>query len=602
MNERITENLVRDILREKGYYDDKIVTVEEQSSNIPRVDKLLSDASKKGKGKGYPEFIITTSKNKSLVVVIECKADIKKHESKERKKYADYAVDGALNYADYLSKDFNVIAIGVSGQNENELKINSYLWAKGSNKYEPLNDDGILTIYDYINIVERNPIIEKKNYFELMKFSKDLHNDMRDYAKLTETEKPILVSGILIALSNQAFLHSYKYISNASDLAHSIVTTIETVVKNSKIPEGKVKNLIQVYSFIETHPELNRGDTLFNIVEKIDKHVKPFMNSYNNIDVIGQFYGEFLRYTGGDKKSLGIVLTPRHITELFAEMANLTPDSVVLDTCCGTGGFLISAMYEMIKKAGNSEEKIKHIKSNNLIGVEQQPNMFALATSNMILRGDGKSNLYLGSCFSFDEQLKSKKPTVGFINPPYSQKGEGLSELDFIKHMLDCLEPNSLGFAIVPMGTAIGTHPLKAEILKKHTLEAVMSMPDDLFYPVGVIPCIMVFRAKVPHNANYESWFGYWKDDGFVKTKNEGRIDLYHRWERIKVKWLDMYFNKKEIPGYSVKKKVTANDEWCAEAYMETDYSDITEEDFENVMKKYMVFKIMNGCDENEDE
>ncbi|AZO96680.1 hypothetical protein D7D81_07970 [Halocella sp. SP3-1] len=86
-------------------------------------------------------------------------------------------------------------------------------------------------------------------------------------------------------------------------------------------------------------------------------------------------------------------------------MANLSTESVVLDTCCGTGGFLISAMHMMIKKAGNDTEKIQKIKENNLIGVEQRPDMFALGTANMILRGDGKSNIYLGDSFKLKSEL-----------------------------------------------------------------------------------------------------------------------------------------------------------------------------------------------------
>ena len=107
-----------------------------------------------------------------------------------------------------------------------------------------------------------------------------------------------------------------------------------------------------------------------------------------------------------------------------------------------------------------------------------------------------------------------------------------------------------------------------------------MSMPDGLFYPIGTVTCIMVFTAHTPHNSDkhHESWFGYWKDDGFRKDKALGRIPT-DKWSKIREEWLDM-FRRKEIIGKSIWKKVDANDEWCAEAYLETDFSNLNEDNF----------------------
>ena len=128
MNERKTENLVRKYLsKAKAKHaknTDQHVWIEEQKSDKPNIDKLLKSASKSGDGTGYPEFIITFE-NSDLLIVIECKADAKKHRSKRRNKYKDYAVDGALLYSSYLSKQFDVIAIGVSGENKQELQVDT---------------------------------------------------------------------------------------------------------------------------------------------------------------------------------------------------------------------------------------------------------------------------------------------------------------------------------------------------------------------------------------------------------------------------------------------------------------------------------------------
>jgi type I restriction-modification system DNA methylase subunit len=142
------------------------------------------------------------------------------------------------------------------------------------------------------------------------------------------------------------------------------------------------------------------------------------------------------------------------------------------------------------------------------------------------------------------------------------------------------------------MSLAIAPHPMRERILGEHRLEAVMSMPDDLFYPVGVVTCIMVFTAHVPHESDkhHESWFGYWKDDGFRKDKVRGRIPT-DRWEAIRERWLRDFTNRKVAPGSSARRKVSVDDEWCAEAYLETDYDSLSQKDFERMLRKYVMFK-----------
>lgn len=278
-------------------------------------------------------------------------------------------------------------------------------------------------------------------------------------------------------------------------------------------------------------------------------------------------------------------------------------DSTVLDICAGTGGFLVSSMYHMMREAITKEEKDR-IRREGLIGIEHLPNMYALAASNMILRGDGKANLYQGSCFDpgIVTAIKKHEANIGMLNPPYSQGDEDLHELVFVKQMLDCLKTGGIGITIVPMSCAISPHPLREELMKFHTLEAVMSMPQELFYPVGIVTCIMVWTAGIPHaDSNRKTWFGYWRDDGFVKTKHKGRIDLNGSWPKNRDRWVEMFRNREVHAGESVMQRVMADDEWCAEAYMETDYSTLTQADFERELKKYVVFRIMNEAGPMED-
>ncbi len=626
-NERKTENIVRFELARLGYYDEKLdIQIDEQKSNIEAVKNLMKSASKSGgTGGGAPEFIISSPSSPDFLLIIECKADLKDHispvivdilngtafieaDDAKAKRTKRFAVDGILHYAKALSKKFNVISIAISGETKESAAIDTYLWPKGSNKPKELRTKANAALnefipwLDYIEHATFDPTVQKLRFDELMAFAAELHEFMRDHAKLTESEKPLLVSGTLIALKNKAFVASYG-VQTPAQLQKDWMRVIKEEIDAASIPQAKKDNMTQPYSSIGVHPELGKASKaypkgpLHELIDRLNSKVWPFISVYHDFDVVGQFYGEFLKYTGGDKKALGIVLTPRHVTELFALLANVNKSSKVLDICAGTGGFLISAMHRMFKSALTIADK-DAIKSNGLVGVEQQPNMFALAASNMILRGDGKANLYQGSCFddAITKAVKVHQCDVGMINPPYSQSDTDLHELKFIKHMLDCLQSGGTGIAIVPMGCAISANALRTEILKEHTLEAVMSMSDQLFYPVGTVTCIMVFTAHKPHAiSNRKTWFGYWKEDGFVKTKNKGRIDLNETWPAIRDRWVEAFRNKEVHAGESIMHKVTGADEWCAEAYMETDYSKITQESFERTVRDYAIFRVIGA-------
>lgn len=607
-NEKITENIVRKKLEVIGITTENGFLVDEQVIQNPLIKKLLPSKTEIGSGKGRPEFLISKIGNKDFLIVIECKADIKFHKSLNQDQPASFAVDGVLLYASKLSQEYNVIAIAVSGQIKEELKISTFLFPRGSSAYSILTDTkkvpvaDIIPWKDYIRYATYDENLVNARKKDLNRFSRDLHNYLRDYAKITVAQMPLLVSGVLISLMEKGFKVAYlKYVG--PELAQKTFQAIKDQINKTTLgvnQNEKKQAIINAFSFIEYHPELQKIDKNKNespiehIIREIDSEMKPFTQDGFDFDVIGNFYGEFIRYTGGDAQGLGIVLTPKHITELFVELAKLDKNDKVLDTCCGTGGFLISAMKKMT--GGVSEEERKKILEKSLIGIEQEPSMFALAVSNMILWGDGKTNLYQGSCFDEEifDQVKNQA-SVGFINPPYSQKGENLHEWNFVITLLDALQKNATGIVIAPMSLAIASHPLREQLLKEHRLEAVMSMPNDLFYPVGVVACIMVFTAHVPHDSDshHESWFGYWKDDGFRKDKVQGRIPM-DKWPKIKEKWLCAFTNRKEEPGFSVRKKVGINDEWCTEAYLETDYSDITEKEFETELKKYWMFKILN--------
>lgn len=343
-------------------------------------------------------------------------------------------------------------------------------------------------------------------------------------------------------------------------------------------------------------------DFVISLIKGIDDNINAFMRTHRYYDTIGQFYVEFLRYANNDK-GLGIVLTPPHIAELFAELADVNKDSIVFDNCCGTAGLLIAEMKLMVKDAGADTKIQKRIKRRQLYGVEFQPNIYALAVCNMILHGDGKTNVYRGDCFEDTAKiLEERKPTVGVLNPPYKNKTvkEDREELEFVLNNLECLEQGGKCVAIVPITCATAPSgavgELKRRLLERHTLEAVMSMPIELFHnsKTTVVTCVMVFTAKRPHPRGKKTWFGYWRDDGLIKTKHRGRIDAYGMWPLIKERWVSAYRNREIIRGFSVMQVVSYKDEWCAEAYLRTDYDSIDRNKLLEAARRHVIGRVMN--------
>jgi len=137
-----------------------------------------------------------------------------------------------------------------------------------------------------------------------------------------------------------------------------------------------------------------------------------------------------------------------------------------------------------------------------------------------------------------------------------------------------------------------------------HTVEAVMSMPEDLFHnsKVGVITCTLVLTARVPHPKGKKTWLGYWRDDGFVKMKGRGRIDRHSQWEQRKSDWVQMFRNREVDGKMAVMREMTMDDEWCAEAFLTTDYGALSERDFATEVRKYFAFKILMEENVMEDE
>ena len=495
-----------------------------------------------------------------------------------------------------------VIAIAISGTKVDNMKVDTFYWIQGQDNYTALKKgkDIILEPQNYIELIKGNKLKKAYSLDEIRNTAIDMHNSLREI-KVTEAHKPIFIAGILIALNDEDFSKSYSSLTSYKIVMQNIQNAIENVLKESDIKSNRINYIKQVFSTLQDNTKfaeipLGHSKSITWYIEQLEMKIKPMMDYVDStVDALGVFYHEFIKYSGGDGSGLGIVLTPQHLTEFMCDLAGVNKNSRVVDICCGSGSFLVTAMSKMFKDANPDE--IENIRKNGLYGVEFDDGLYTLAIANMIIRKDGKSNIYKGDCFnkSITDELKSKNINIGLINPPYSQKD--VVELEFVEHLLDILTVGGIGVVVVPMSCAIGTKykEVRERLMKKNTLKAVFSMPDDIFYPTGTNVCVMVWEAHTPHDSTQETFFGYCKNDGFVKRKKLGRIDALDRWESIEKEWLKLYRNRDVVDGLSARHCVTYEDEWLCEAYMQTDYTKLTQRDFQDTINSYLAYLVKSG-------
>jgi 16S rRNA G966 N2-methylase RsmD len=560
----------------------------------------LADYSQGGNGKAKPEYIITFNKQLKTIIVVECKKTVSKHNSENFDHPKNYAVDGALYYAKFLKEEYNVIAIGVSGTKKDNIKVNAYHWQKNQEDFTELKKarDVIYEPENYLRLVSGESVKKSISIEDIQNLALKMHESLRSLA-VTERSKPVFIAGILIALKDDDFVKEYINLISFKSLLNRLQDAINNVLKDSDVRSDKIDDIHNHFTIIGKNTKLRaiplgHYNSLSWYIEELEKKIKPMMDyADNTIDALGIFYHEFVKYSGGDGSGLGIVLTPQHLTEFMCDLAEINKNSKVVDICCGSGTFLVTAMGKMFK--GANDKEIARIRKNALFGVESDDDIYTLAIANMIVRGDGKSNIIYGDCFNqtIKDDLKKKNIDIGLINPPYAQD---TSELEFVENMLDILAASGTGVVVVPMSCAIGTKfkETRERLFKKHTLKAVFSMPDDMFYSnnASTNVCVMVWEAHKPHNNTKNTFFGFYKNDGFVKAKKLGRIDKFNKWCAIEAEWLRLYHEREIKEGLSVTKAVNWDDEWLCEAYMETDYSVLTQDDFQNTVNAYLAYLV----------
>lgn len=596
-------------------------------SDIKEIQTALKTASKKGTGKsGFPEFVAIS---KEFILVIENKAELDKQAlysdddnliiSIETKAVTNFAENGALHYAKEIIAKTNfkkIFAFGCSGDEKHHIirpiyvDQSSYTLLEKVENFENFTTKNIEKYYKE-QVLGETPQ-ETIELEDILKKSSELHEALRNYGQLGDSEKPLVVSALLLALSEDSFSLDTLTGDDLKTDGQKIYDALSTHMTRVKVqPEVKKNQVLNQFLLVKDRTLLNQVDErlaktpLKYFAEYIHKNILSSVLTNSTEDVLGRFYGEFIRYSGGDGQTLGVVLTPKHITELFSELIELKPTDIIYDPCCGTGGFLIAGMHKMLSEAKNPAER-EAIKKDRIHGVEIREDMFAIATTNMILRGDGKSNLIKDDFLRRNStDLRRQNYSVGFINPPYSQaKGKDtahLSEINFIKHLLDSLADGGRCVAIIPQSTMVGKTKedklVKQRILENHTLEGVITLNKNTFYGVGTNPCIAIFTAHKPHSEKKYCKFINYDDDGFKISKHIGLLETERAKER-KAHLINCWLHDAPTESkFMVKTTIEPTDEWLHSFYYFNDEIP-KDEDFEKTISDYLTFEfnmVMQG-------
>ncbi|MDO4997042.1 MAG: N-6 DNA methylase [Neisseria sp.] len=521
---------------------------------------------------GKPDFHLEGYK---IPVIIENKLGLKKLKSAtkdgikfDEKSIANFAVNGALYYAQNMiasEKFHEVIAIGCAGDDSENVAIEVYYVFGASEKAHKLlavqsldfleNQTTFNQFYQaaILSEEEKHQILIQSQE-QLRQYAKKLNRLMHNH-NITAPQRVLYVSGMLLAMQDIKSADGTHLGDGLTpdDLSGSrldklrdgklISNQIEEFLKARGIAEQK--HQLMLASFGEISKDAQRDEPTEN-----DKEVAKFLNGkasankqvftfiYENIfksidgfgghiDIMGELYSEFLKYALGDGKELGIVLTPPYVTKLMAQILNITAKNRVMDLATGSAGFLISAMELMIDDAERQFGKgttqanalIEQVKKSQLLGVELNAEMYTLAATNMILRGDGSSNIEKGSAFNRPDSLFTAfKADRVLLNPPFSFEENGMP---FIAYGLEKMEKGGLGAIIIQdsagSGKAVATNQ---KILKSHRLLASIKMPTDLFQPMaGVQTSIYIFEAHTPHDVQVPVKFIDFSNDGYKRTE-----------------------------------------------------------------------------------
>jgi len=604
----------------------------------------------KEKGKSWkPDFELESF---NIPVIIENKLGTAKLSAikegkvkRDIKSVQNFAVNGAIHYAQcaIMSKKYSeVVAIGIAGDSEENVSIEVYyVFGATDETYKLVSSYNTLDFLEnklsFAEFYKAATLTEEEKHrvlidsqAKLQEYAKKLNKLMHNHA-ITAPQRVLYVSGMLLSMQDIADKKKGLIPNDLKGLdldderdGDLIVKHINNYLNVKKIPADKVTLMMKSFTEINKDHDRDKITALDDIVaELLEKEASVtkqiFTYIFENIflsidsmsghlDIMGEMYSEFLKYAFGDGKELGIVLTPPYVTKMMSQILDIDENSKVMDLATGSAGFLISAMKLMIecveqkygKNTTKANKKIDEIKQQRLLGVELNAEMYTLASTNMILRGDGSSNIRKGSSFDEPPELyRNFNANALLLNPPFTFKENGLP---FLKFGLENMKIGGKAAIIIQDSAGSGRGIISCkEILSKNQLVASIKMPVDLFLPMaGVQTSIYILEhTGKEHDYKKQVKFIDFRNDGYKRTKR-GIYELDSPSQRYR-DIVEVYKNGItanvsselwDIKNQVVMDVISRNgDDWNFEQHQKIDLVP-TEEDFKKTVRDYLSWEV----------
>lgn len=558
----------------------------EQESLNTEIDKALHDYFSKNGGNGanrpdaklllkdsklnYYPILIEYKGYKDKLVKLDSSNQVENKTTKNEPNFKhinSYAVNGAVHYANALlhhTSYTDIIAIGMTGYKDEFGKIQHQIGVYYVSKKNlgagqkvgeftdfsflaPKNFDSFIEQVEALSLTQEElDKLKEKREQEITASLTKLNNDIYQHEKgLGENDRVYLVAASIIATLGipgkvapleKEELRSLEEEGNTD--GDVILRKIKAFLKEKQLPQAKKDLIIRTLQNTLTSENINKAENGESQLKRVFVKIVDDLGIYYKIglttDFTGKLFNEMYGWLGFSQDKLNdVVLTPSYVATLLVKLARVDKDSYVWDFATGSAGLLVAAMNEMLIDAKNSinspEELAKkqaEIKAEQLLGIELLPSVYMLAILNMILMGDGSSNiLNKDSLTDFDGKYGFGKTDENFpanafvLNPPYSATGNGMN---FVEKALGMM---NRGYAAIIIQNSAGSGnaiEYNKRILKKHTLLASIKMPIDLFIgKASVQTHIYVFRVNEAHKKDDIVKFIDFSNDGYTRSNRK---------------------------------------------------------------------------------
>lgn len=647
--------------------------LEQESIGNSEIDKALEEYFSKNGGVGgnrpdakillqdkncdYYPILIEYKGYKDKLVKLDEEGHVANKTSKNEpdfKNINSYAVNGAVHYANAILHYTNytdIISIGMTGfKNDSgklEYSIGVYYVSKSNfgvgQKVDEYTDFSFLKKENFDAFIEKvkalslsdeeKEKLKEKREQEIGASLVKLNNDIYQNEKgLGENDRVYLVAASIIAtlgipkkvspLEKDDLKSSLEEGNRDGDI---VLRKIKAFLNEKQIPKDKKDLIVRTLANTLTTENINKvekGESqLKRVFSKIVDDLGIYYKTDLTTDFTGKLFNEMYSWLGFTQDKLNdVVLTPSYVATLLVKLARVNKNSFVWDFATGSAGLLVAAMNEMLddaKKTLKSPEEINRksaeIKAKQLLGLEILSNIYMLATLNMILMGDGSSNiLNKDSLNDFDGKYgfgntDDDFPADAFVlNPPYSAKGNGMI---FVEKALSMMKKGYA--AIIIQGSAGSGKAVEynKKILEKNTLLASIKMPIDLFVGKSSVQTyVYVFKIGEAHEKDETVKFIDFSNDGYTRTNRKKASVNLRDTDNAKGRYAELVdlvrFGKKKLNIFTEKEYYegtidpTKGDDWNQSAPVDTKP---TLEDFKKTVADYLAWEVSNIIKNNGD-